>query len=96
MVDVTPKEAITAGRSPAASSGCSPDDCEDRKQCDQQGRRPRRGADRGIQAAKRTPDLIPSATVAVGSVYENFTFGDDFVEVETQAKASIERASKRK
>jgi cyclic pyranopterin phosphate synthase len=42
----------------------------------------------GIQAAKRTPDLIPLChPLLVGSVYVNFTFGDDFVEVETQVEA---------
>jgi cyclic pyranopterin phosphate synthase len=39
----------------------------------------------GIQAAKRTPDLIPLChQVAVGSVYLNFTIGDDSVDVEAQ------------
>ena len=42
----------------------------------------------GIQAAKRTPDLIPLChPLLVGSVYVNFTFGDDYVEVETQVEA---------
>ena len=42
----------------------------------------------GIQAAKRTSDLIPLChPLLVGSVYVNFTFGDDFVEVETQVEA---------
>src|SRR5690349_18207183 len=37
----------------------------------------------GIQAAKRTPDLIPLChPLLVGSVYVNFTIGDDHVEVE--------------
>lgn len=39
----------------------------------------------GIQAAKRTSDLIPLChPLLVGSVYINFTLGDDFVEVESQ------------
>src|ERR1700732_4311912 len=39
----------------------------------------------GIQASKRTPDLIPLChPLLVGSVYINFTIGDDFVEVEAQ------------
>ena len=39
----------------------------------------------GIQAAKRTPDLIPLChQLAVGSVYVNFTIGEDSVEVESQ------------
>jgi cyclic pyranopterin phosphate synthase len=42
----------------------------------------------GIQAAKRTADLIPLChPLLVGSVYVNFTFGDDFVGVETQVEA---------
>ena len=42
----------------------------------------------GIQAAKRTPDLIPLChPLLVGSVYVNFTFGDDYVEVEAQVEA---------
>jgi len=41
----------------------------------------------GIQAAKRTSDLIPLChPLLVGSVYVNFTIGDDFVEVETQVE----------
>ena len=39
----------------------------------------------GIQAAKRTPDLIPLChQLTLGSVYVNFTIGDDFIEVESQ------------
>ena len=42
----------------------------------------------GIQAAKRTADLIPLChPLLVGSVYVNFTIGDDHVEVETQVEA---------
>lgn len=42
----------------------------------------------GIQAAKRTADLIPLChPLLVGSVYVNFTFGDDYVEVEAQVEA---------
>ncbi|MHB1445530.1 MAG: cyclic pyranopterin monophosphate synthase MoaC [Acidimicrobiales bacterium] len=41
----------------------------------------------GIQAAKRTADLIPLChPLLVGSVYVNFTIGDDFVEVESQVE----------
>ena len=41
----------------------------------------------GIQAAKRTPELIPMChPLLVGSVHINFTIGDDFVEVETQVE----------
>ncbi len=41
----------------------------------------------GIQAAKRTPDLIPLChQLTIGSVYVNFTFGDDHVEVEAQVE----------
>ncbi|HEX4540493.1 MAG TPA: cyclic pyranopterin monophosphate synthase MoaC [Acidimicrobiales bacterium] len=41
----------------------------------------------GIQAAKRTADLIPLChPLLVGSVYVNFTIGDDHVGVETQVE----------
>jgi cyclic pyranopterin monophosphate synthase len=41
----------------------------------------------GIQAAKRTPDLIPLChQLTIGSVYVNFTLGDDHVEVEAQVE----------
>ncbi|ACU54768.1 molybdenum cofactor biosynthesis protein C [Acidimicrobium ferrooxidans DSM 10331] len=41
----------------------------------------------GIQAAKRTPDLIPLChPLLVGSVYINFTLGDTYVEVEAQVE----------
>jgi cyclic pyranopterin phosphate synthase len=41
----------------------------------------------GIQAAKRTPDLIPLChPLLVGSVYINFTIGDDLIEVEAQVE----------
>ena len=41
----------------------------------------------GIQAAKKTPDLIPMChPLLVGSVHVNFTIGDDFVEVEAQVE----------
>jgi cyclic pyranopterin phosphate synthase len=41
----------------------------------------------GIQAAKRTPDLIPLChPLLVGSVYINFTLGDDNIEVESQVE----------
>jgi cyclic pyranopterin monophosphate synthase len=39
----------------------------------------------GIQAAKRTPDLIPLChPLLVGSVLVNFHIGDDYIEVEAQ------------
>lgn len=42
----------------------------------------------GIQAAKRTAELIPLChPLLVGSVYVNFTIGDDQVEVEAQVEA---------
>jgi cyclic pyranopterin phosphate synthase len=42
----------------------------------------------GIQAAKRTSDLIPLCRpLLVGSVTVNFTIGDDYVEVEAQVEA---------
>lgn len=41
----------------------------------------------GIQAAKRTSELIPMChPLLVGSVSINFSIGDDFVEVETQVE----------
>ena len=41
----------------------------------------------GIQAAKRTPDLIPLChPLLVGAVNINFTIGDDHVEVEAQVE----------
>ncbi|MCL5047679.1 MAG: cyclic pyranopterin monophosphate synthase MoaC [Firmicutes bacterium] len=41
----------------------------------------------GIQAAKKTADLIPLChPLLVGNVYVNFTIGDDFVEVESQVE----------
>ncbi|MDA8291929.1 MAG: cyclic pyranopterin monophosphate synthase MoaC [Actinomycetota bacterium] len=41
----------------------------------------------GIQAAKRTADLIPLCRpLLVGSVHVNFTIGDDHVEVEAQVE----------
>ena len=41
----------------------------------------------GIQAAKRTADLIPLChPLLVGAVNINFTIGDDYVEVETQVE----------
>ena len=42
----------------------------------------------GIQAAKRTAELIPLChPLLVGGVLINFTIGDDHVEVETQVEA---------
>ncbi|MHB1553282.1 MAG: cyclic pyranopterin monophosphate synthase MoaC [Acidimicrobiales bacterium] len=41
----------------------------------------------GIQAAKRTADMIPMChPVLVGSVSVNFSIGDDYVEVESQVE----------
>ena len=41
----------------------------------------------GIQAAKRTSDLLPLChPLLVGSVYVNFTIGDDHVDVEAQVE----------
>jgi len=41
----------------------------------------------GIQAAKRTADLIPMCQpVLVGTVAVNFSIGDDYVEVEAQVE----------
>src|SRR4051812_11028700 len=41
----------------------------------------------GIQAAKKTPDLIPLChQLTIGSVYVNFTIEDSYVEVEAQVE----------
>ncbi len=41
----------------------------------------------GIQAAKRTADLVPMChPLLVGSVHLNFNIGDDFVEVEAEVE----------
>ena len=41
----------------------------------------------GIQAAKRTAELIPMChPLLVGSVHVNFNIGDDYVEVEAQVE----------
>src|SRR3954462_4290708 len=41
----------------------------------------------GIQAAKRTPDLIPLChQLTIGSVYVNFTIDDTWIEVESQVE----------
>ena len=41
----------------------------------------------GIQAAKRTADLIPMChPLLVGTVHVNFTIGDDYVEVEAEVE----------
>ena len=41
----------------------------------------------GIQAAKRTPELIPMCRpLLVGAIHVNFTIGDYFVEVEAQVE----------
>ena len=41
----------------------------------------------GIQAAKRTPDLIPLChPLLVGSVHVNFHIGHDFIEIEAQVE----------
>ncbi len=42
----------------------------------------------GIQAAKRTADLVPMChPLLVGSVQVDFTIGDDYVEVEVKVEA---------
>ncbi len=41
----------------------------------------------GIQAAKKTPDMIPLChQLTIGSVYINFHLDDDFIEVECQVE----------
>ena len=41
----------------------------------------------GIQASKKTPDLIPRChQLTIGSVYVNFTIEDSYVEVEAQVE----------
>jgi cyclic pyranopterin phosphate synthase len=45
----------------------------------------------GIQAAKRTPDLIPLChQLVIGSVYINFMIEDTWIEVEAQVE-TVER-----
>src|SRR6202043_2385174 len=42
----------------------------------------------GIQASKRTSDMIPLChPLLVGAININFTIGDDFVEIESQVEA---------
>ena len=42
----------------------------------------------GIQAAKRTADLVPMChPLLVGAVHVDFTIGDDYVEVEAKVEA---------
>ena len=79
----------TAEPWPAARSGCFP-----RRRSRSQATRSTRATFSGrraspaYKAAKRTADLIPLChPLLVGSVYVNFTIGDDFVEVETQVEA---------
>ncbi len=41
----------------------------------------------GIQASKRTPDLIPLChPLLIGSVYINFTLGDNYIEIEAEVE----------
>ena len=83
MVDVTPKEpthrrAVAGGRVMMA-----PRRRRSWPGRDRQGRRARGGPVAGIQAAKRTPDLIPLChPLLVGAVLVNFRIEDDYIEVE--------------
>jgi len=53
------------------------------------------GPHRGIQAAKRTAELIPMChPVLVGSIGVNFSIGDDYVEVEAQVE-TVDRTGSR-
>ena len=48
----------------------------------------------GIQAAKKTPDLIPMCRpLLVRGIHVNFTIGDNFVEVEAQVE-TVDRTAR--
>lgn len=88
MVDVTPKEA-THRRALARCRVFMQPETTSRVASNAINKGDVLGAARiaGIQAAKRTADLIPLChPLLVGSVQVNFTIGDDYVEVETQVE----------
>jgi cyclic pyranopterin phosphate synthase len=88
MVDVTPKEP-SHRRALARCKVTMQPDTTSRVASNAMTKGDVLGAARiaGIQAAKRTADLIPLChPLLVGSVYVNFTIGDDHVGVETQVE----------
>src|SRR6202048_5571956 len=88
MVDVTPKEA-THRRAIARCKVFMTPDTTSKVASNAMSKGDVLGAARiaGIQAAKRTPDLIPLChPLLVGAVNVNFTIGDDHVEGESQAE----------
>jgi cyclic pyranopterin phosphate synthase len=88
MVDVTPKEA-THRRAIARCKVFMQPDTTSKVASNAMSKGDVLGAARiaGIQAAKRTPDLIPLChPLLVGAVNLNFTIGDDHVEVESQVE----------
>jgi cyclic pyranopterin monophosphate synthase len=88
MVDVTPKEA-THRRAIARCKVFMKPDTTSKVASNAITKGDVLGAARiaGIQAAKRTPDLIPLChPLLVGAVNINFTIGDDHVEVEAQVE----------
>src|SRR6202790_4448448 len=88
MVDVTPKEA-THRRAIARCKVFMKPDTTSKVASNAITKGDVLGAARiaGIQAAKRTPDLIPLChPLLVGAVNINFTIGDDYVEVESQVE----------
>jgi cyclic pyranopterin monophosphate synthase len=92
MVDVTPKEP-THRRALARCKVTMQPDTTSKVASNAMTKGDVLGAARiaGIQAAKRTADLIPLChPLLVGSVYVNFTIGDDHVGVETQVE-TVER-----
>jgi cyclic pyranopterin phosphate synthase len=88
MVDVTPKEA-THRRAIARCKVFMQADTTSKVATNAITKGDVLGAARiaGIQAAKRTPDLIPLChPLLVGAININFTIGDDHVEVEAQVE----------
>ena len=88
MVDVTPKEA-THRRALARCRVFMAPETTNKVASNAISKGDVLGAARiaGIQASKRAADLIPLChPLLVGSVYINFTIGDDYVEVESQVE----------
>src|SRR5213079_1497891 len=88
MVDVTPKEP-SHRRALARCKVTMQPDTTSRVASNAMTKGDVLGAARiaGIQAAKRTADMIPLChPLLVGSVYVNFNIGDDHVEVESQVE----------
>src|ERR1700694_5598810 len=88
MVDVTPKEATHRRATPRCKVFMQPDPTSAiASNAISKGDVLAVARVAGIQASKRTPDLIPLChPLLVGSVYINFTIGDDNVEVEAQVE----------